>query len=49
MINGEYANLGYIIDAEGVRLFFAGKELKNGNPLWMYNVDNDVVLVIMVM
>ena len=31
-----------------IRLFFAGKELKNGNSLWMYNVDNDVVIIIMV-
>ena len=34
--------------SDKVRLFFAGKELKNGNALWMYNVDDDVVVMIMV-
>ena len=30
-----------------IRLFFGGKELKNGNELWQYNVKDDDVIIIM--
>lgn len=30
-----------------IRLFYGGKELKDENELWMYNVDNDVVIQFM--
>ena len=32
-----------------IRLFFSGKEMKNDSQLWNYNVDNDVVIMIMVL
>ena len=32
-----------------IRLFFSGKEMKNDLQLWNYNVDNDVVIMIMVL
>lgn len=32
-----------------IRLFFSGKEMKNDMPLWNYNVDNDVVIMVMVL
>ena len=32
-----------------IRLFFSGKEMKNDLQLWNYNVDNDVVVIIMVL
>ena len=31
-----------------IRLFFSGKEMKNDLQLWNYNVDNDVVVMVMV-
>jgi len=31
-----------------IRLFFSGKEMKNDLQIWNYNVDNDVVIMIMV-
>ena len=31
-----------------IRLFFSGKEMKNDLELWNYNVDNDVVVMVMV-
>ena len=31
-----------------IRLFFSGKEMKNDLQLWNYNVDDDVVVMIMV-
>ena len=31
-----------------IRLFFSGKEMKNDMQLWNYNVDNDVVIMVMV-
>jgi phospho-N-acetylmuramoyl-pentapeptide-transferase len=30
-----------------IRLFFSGKEMKNDLQLWNYNVDNDVVIMVM--
>ena len=30
-----------------IRLFFGGKELKNGNELWQYNVKDEDVIIIM--
>ena len=33
---------------EKIRLFFSGKEMKNDKELWNYNVDNDVVIMVMV-
>ena len=32
---------------EDVRIFFGGKELKNGNELWMYNISDDCVIIIL--
>jgi hypothetical protein len=32
---------------EDIRIFFGGKELKNGNELWMYNVSDDCVIIIL--
>ena len=34
-------------DASCVRLFFRGKEMKDGNELWQYNVQDDDVIIIM--
>jgi len=31
-----------------IRMFFSGKEMKNDMQLWNYNVDNDVVIMVMV-
>ena len=30
-----------------VRIFFSGKELKDGNELWKYNIDNECVIIIL--
>lgn len=30
-----------------IRLFFSGKELKNEQQLWAYNIDNDCIIMIM--
>ena len=35
------------INENEVRLFFGGKELKNGNELWKYNVENECVIIIL--
>ena len=35
------------INENNVRLFFRGKELKNGNELWAYNIEDDCVVMIM--
>ena len=35
------------IDANNIRLFFRGKEMKNGNELWAYNIENDCVIILM--
>ena len=32
-----------------IRLFFSGKEMKNDSQLWYYNVDNDVVIMVMIL
>ena len=32
---------------EEIRMFFGGKELKNGNELWKYNINDDCVVVIL--
>ena len=32
-----------------IRLFFSGKEMKNDMQIWNYNVDNDVVIMVMVL
>ncbi len=34
-------------DPHLVRLFFRGKEMKDGNELWQYNVQDDDVIIIM--
>jgi len=36
-----------IKDEKNVRMFFRGKELKNGNELWTYNIQDDDVIVVM--
>ncbi len=35
------------IKIENVRIFFGGKELKNGNELWMYKISDDCVIIIL--
>ena len=35
------------IKEENIRMFFGGKELKNGNELWKYNIDNDCVVILL--
>ena len=32
---------------EDIRMFFGGKELKNGNELWKYNIDDDCVVILL--
>ena len=34
-------------DVHSVRLFFRGKEMKDGNELWQYNVQDEDVIIIM--
>ena len=34
-------------DVSCIRLFFRGKEMKDGNELWQYNVQDDDVIIIM--
>jgi hypothetical protein len=34
-------------DAKNVRLFYRGKELKNENELWVYNIEEDCVVMVM--
>jgi len=34
--------------SDKIRIFFSGKEMKNDHQLWNYNVDNDVVIMVMV-
>ena len=35
------------VDEKKIRLFFRGKEMKNGNELWLYNVEDECVIIIM--
>ena len=35
------------INENELRIFFGGKELKNGNELWKYNVENECVIIIL--
>ena len=35
------------VDENKIRLFFRGKEMKNGNELWLYNVEDECVIIIM--
>ena len=34
-------------DSKNVRLFYRGKELKNENELWVYNIEEDCVVMVM--
>ena len=34
-------------DVSCIRLFFRGKEMKDGNELWQYNVQDEDVIIIM--
>ena len=42
-------NLGkkFETDENNIRLFYRGKEMKNGNELWVYNIENDCVVILM--
>ena len=48
-INSIRKNIGkkFQKDVHSVRLFFRGKEMKDGNELWQYNVQDDDVIIIM--
>ena len=35
------------ININDLRMFFGGKELKNGNELWKYNINNDCVIIVL--
>ena len=35
------------IDENKIRMFFRGKEMKNGNELWVYNIEDDCVVIVM--
>ena len=35
------------VDEKNIRLFYRGKEMKNGNELWVYNIEEDCVVIIM--
>ena len=35
------------VDSDKIRLFYRGKEMKNGNELWVYNIEDDCVVIIM--
>ena len=35
------------IDENKIRLFYRGKEMKNGNELWQYNIEDDCVVIMM--
>ena len=37
------------IASDKIRLFFYGKEMKNGFELWNYNISNDCVVTVMIM
>ena len=43
-------NLGTKIGTtfDKIRLFFSGKEMKDDLEIWNYNVDDDVVIMVMV-
>jgi len=34
-----------ITDVNSIRIFFSGKELKNGNELWKYNIEDECVIL----
>ena len=35
------------VDERKIRMFYRGKEMKNGNELWIYNIENDCVVQVM--
>ena len=35
------------LDEKNIRLFFRGKEMRNGNELWAYNIEDDCVVILM--
>ena len=35
------------LDENKIRLFYRGKEMKNGSELWAYNIEDDCVVIIM--
>ena len=35
------------LDENKIRLFYRGKEMKNGSELWVYNIEDDCVVMIM--
>ena len=35
------------LNVNNIRMFFGGKEMKNGNELWVYNLEDDCVIIIM--
>ena len=35
------------INADKIRLFYRGKEMKSGNELWVYNIEDDCVVMLM--
>jgi hypothetical protein len=35
------------VKEENIRMFFGGKELKNGNELWKYNIDDNCVVILL--
>ena len=36
-----------MIFANKIRMFYRGKEMKNGNELWAYNIEDDCVVQVM--
>ena len=36
------------IDEKKIRLFFRGKEMRNGNELWVYIKEDDCVVILIV-
>lgn len=39
----------FATEEKNVRLFYQGKEMKNGNELWVYNIEDDCVVMVMIM
>ena len=35
------------VKSDKIRLFYRGKEMKNGNELWVYNIEDDCVVMLM--
>ena len=35
------------LNENNIRLFYRGKEMKNGNELWVYNIEEDCVVMLM--